>query len=146
MTDLAAGLVTCRPRASPPFGLIKIHTPVLLADVTRQGSHNLMMIGAHRRRRLVQDPGKFSTIRDVGLQPFQRASMPRSGYPRCPGAYSPDRAIRLILTRTGRALNPVLHIHQQVGPAREDFGGRLIFAEWIAASLMILWLKIFKFW
>jgi hypothetical protein len=44
-----------------------------------------------------------------------------------------------------RALNPVLHIHQQVGSAREDFSSRL-FLQNGDGRFKIFWLKILKFW
>ena len=124
MTDLAAGLVTGRARASPLFGLIKIHTSILLTDVTRQGSHNLVMIGADRRSRPCQT-GKFFHNKRFSRQPFQ-------------GGQGADTDIAIVLPDivqvrysfnvddNRRALDPMLHIHQQVGSTREDFASRLI--------------------
>jgi hypothetical protein len=142
-TDLAAGLVTGRARASPPFGLIKIHTSILLTDVTRQGPHYLVMIGADRRSCICQT-GKIFHDKRFGRQPFQGGQGADTDIP----IVLPDIVhVRypLYIDENRRALDPVLHIHQQVGSTRKNFGCRL-FLQNVHGRLKIFWLKMFKFW
>jgi hypothetical protein len=126
-TDLAAGLVTGRARASPPFGLIKIHTSILLTDVTRQGPHYLVMIGADRRSCICQT-GKIFHDKRFGRQPFQGGQGADTDIP----IVLPDIVhVRypLYIDENRRALDPVLHIHQQVRFHPQEFWLPALFAE-----------------
>jgi hypothetical protein len=101
------------------------------------------MIGADRSGRLCQT-GKIFHDKSFGRQPFQ-------------GGQSADTEIPIVLPdivqvryplyidENRRALDPVFHIHQQVGSTCKDFGSRLILQNG-HSRFKIFRFTIFKFW
>jgi hypothetical protein len=125
MADLTTGLKACRVGTSPPPGLIKKLAPVLLTNISRQGAHGLMMIGAHRRCRFGQTGQFFKDQRGLINALESREAAQAKVAVILPDIVQILNA--LYIDKRGWRFDPVFHIDQQVGSPGQYFSQRFIF-------------------